>query len=324
MSVLVYLEHWDGKFKKSTYELVSYASAISKQAQSKMYGLILGNAESSEIEKISKYGLENVIIIQNDIFKVLDNQLFTDIIYQVCEKIQAKYIIFAHNNCGKAISSRLSVKLKAGFVSGVVTLPESLNPLIVSKKLFTGKAIAKVKVNTEKAVLTLSQNAYGVHENKVSMQTVQIDVNVNTSLHKTNLKEVQKFTAKLLLTDAEIIVSGGRGLKCPENWGVIEELADVLGAATACTRPVSDEGWRPHHEHVGQTGKIVAPMLYIACGISGAIQHVAGISSSKYIIAINKDQEAPIFEVSDYGIVGDVMQVLQELTRKIEEYKSRV
>jgi electron transfer flavoprotein alpha subunit len=322
MNVLVYLEHWDGKFKKSTYELISYATALSKQVQSKTYGLILGSADNTEIEKLANYGLENIIVINNDALQILDNQLFTDVIYQVSDKIQAKYVIFAHNNTGKALSSRLSAKLKAGLVSGVISLPDSLNPFIIRKKLFTGKATAQVKVNSEKVIITLSQNAYGVYENKVAIQNVQVDVAINSSLHKTSLKEVQKFTTKVLLTDAEIIVSGGRGLKGPENWNVIEELADVLGAATACTRPVSDEGWRPHHEHVGQTGKIVAPMLYFACGISGAIQHVAGISSSKYIIAINKDAEAPIFEVADYGIVGDVMQVLPEITRKIKEFKN--
>lgn len=321
MNVLVYLEHWDGKFKKSTYELVSYAAALAKQAQSDVYGLVLGSVDETELNTLATYGLSKLVHIDHAVFKVLDNQLFTDIIAQVVEKINAKYIIFAHNNTGKPLASRLSARLKAGIVSGIIGLPESLSPFIIRKKLFTGKATAQVKVNTDKVILTLSQNAYGVFENPVTISKQNIEVTIEESLAKTILKDVQKFTAKVLLTDAEIIVSGGRGMKGPENWGIIEELADVLGAATACTRPVSDEGWRPHHEHVGQTGKIVAPMLYIACGISGAIQHVAGISSSKYIIAINKDPEAPIFEVADYGIVGDVMQVLPEITKKIKEVK---
>ncbi len=323
MSVIVYLEHWDGKFKKSTYELVSYATALAKQLQSKAYGLVLGNAEQDEINHLGKFGLENIIHITNDAFQVLDNQLFTNVIAQVAEQVQSNYFVFAHNSTGKALSSRLSAKLKAALISGVIALPDSINPFIIRKKLFTGKATAQVKANTQKVVLTLSQNAYGVFENPTILQKVDVSVHADTTLAKTNLKEVQKFTAKVLLTDAEIVVSGGRGLKGPENWYVIEELADVLGAATACTRPVSDEGWRPHHEHVGQTGKIVAPMLYFACGISGAIQHVAGISSSKYIIAINKDAEAPIFEAADYGIVGDVMHVLPEITRKIKEFKNK-
>jgi len=321
MSVLVYIEHWDGKFKKASFELVSYAYAMAKQMQTNVYGLVLGNIATSEIEKLADYGLENAIVINHNAFQVLDNQLFTDVIAQAIEKVQANVILFAHNNTGKALSSRIAARLKAGLVSGVVALPDSTSPFIIRKKLFTGKATAQVKVNTDKVVLTLSQNAYGVFENKITLNKVDIDVQVNESIAKTKLLDTQKFTAKVLLTDAEIVVSGGRGMKGPENWGVIEELADVMGAATACTRPVSDEGWRPHHEHVGQTGKIVAPMLYIACGISGAIQHVAGISSSKYIIAINKDAEAPIFEVADYGIVGDVMQVLPELTKKIKEVK---
>jgi len=321
MSVLVYIEHWDGKFKKASFELVSYAYAMAKQMQTNVYGLVLGNVATSEIDKLADYGLENAIVINHNAFQVLDNQLFTDVIAQAIEKVQANVILFAHNNTGKALSSRIAARLKAGLVSGVVALPDSTSPFIIRKKLFTGKATAQVKVNTDKVVLTLSQNAYGVFENKVTLNKVDIDVQVNESIAKTKLLDTQKFTAKVLLTDAEIVVSGGRGMKGPENWGVIEELADVMGAATACTRPVSDEGWRPHHEHVGQTGKIVAPMLYIACGISGAIQHVAGISSSKYIIAINKDAEAPIFEAADYGIVGDVMQVLPELTKKIKEVK---
>jgi len=321
MNVLVYLEHWDGKFKKSSYELVSYAVALAKQMQSKAYGVVLGNAETTEVDKLAEYGLENIAIIDHKAFQLLDNQLFTDVLAQITDKLQANFIIFAHNNTGKAIASRLSARLKAGLVSGIVALPDSTSPFIVRKKLFTGKATAQVKVNTDKVILTLSQNAFGVFENKASLNKTAIDIQVNEGLAKTQLLDTQKFTAKVLLTDAEIVVSGGRGLKGPENWNIIEELADAMGAATACTRPVSDEGWRPHHEHVGQTGKIVAPMLYFACGISGAIQHVAGISSSKYIIAINKDAEAPIFEAADYGIVGDVMQVLPEITKKVKEVK---
>ncbi len=321
MNVLVYLEHWDGKFKKSSYELVSYASALAKQLQVKVYGVVLGNAIPEEIDKLSMYGLENVIHVNHDAFQTLDNQLFVDTIAQIAEKIQAGYFVFPHNFTGKALAPRLSARLHAGYVSGIIALPDSLSPFIIRKKLFTGKATAQIKVNTEKVVLSLSQNAFGVFENKVTLEKQQVDITVNVSLAKTNVTEVQKFTEKILLTDAEIVVSGGRGLKGPENWHVIEALADAMGAATACTRPVADEGWRPHHEHVGQTGKIIAPMLYMACGISGAIQHVAGISSSKYIVAINKDTEAPIFEVADYGIVGDVMQVLPEITNAVKEIK---
>lgn len=321
MNVLVYLEHWDGKFKKSTYELVSYAAALAKQLQVKSYGIILGNADASEIEKLANYGLENAVSVNHATFQTLDNQLFVDVIAQVADKLQAGYFIFPHNFTGKALAPRLSARLKAGFVSGIVALPDSSSPFIIRKKLFTGKATAQIKVNTEKVVLTLSQNAFGVFENKVNLNVSNADVTVNESLSKTTVSEIQKFSEKILLTDAEIVVSGGRGLKGPENWHVIEALADTLGAAIACSRPVSDEGWRPHHEHVGQTGKIIAPMVYFACGISGAIQHVAGVSSSKYIIAINKDPEAPIFEVADYGIVGDVMKVLPEITNAVKEIK---
>jgi electron transfer flavoprotein alpha subunit len=200
MNVLVYLEHWDGKFKKSSYELVSYAVALAKQMQSKAYGVVLGNAETTEVDKLAEYGLENIAIIDHKAFQLLDNQLFTDVLAQITDKLQANFIIFAHNNTGKAIASRLSARLKAGLVSGIVALPDSTSPFIVRKKLFTGKATAQVKVNTDKVILTLSQNAFGVFENKASLNKTAIDIQVNEGLAKTQLLDTQKFTAKVLLT----------------------------------------------------------------------------------------------------------------------------
>jgi electron transfer flavoprotein alpha subunit len=201
-------------------------------------------------------------------------------------------------------------------------LPVSLNPFTVTKKVFSGKAFADIVIKTDIRVLTLSQNSFKLIETENKAAVENFSPEIHNSLFKTSVKDVEKVTGKILLSDAEVVVSGGRGMKSPDNWGPIEELADVLGAATACSRPVSDEGWRPHGEHTGQTGKIIAPNLYIACGISGAIQHLAGISSSKYIVAVNTDKDAPIFEAANYGIVGDALKVLPELIKAVKEVKS--
>ena len=231
--------------------------------------------------------------------------------------------MIAHNNAGKALAPRLSVKLRAGLASGVTALPESLSPVVVKKKVFSGKAFSKLTVNTDRAILTLAQNSFEVKETGGTASVEDFDHGVDTSVASTQIKQVQKQEGKLLLTDAEVVVSGGRGMKSSDNWGPIEELAEVLGAATACSRPVSDEGWRPHDEHTGQTGKIIAPNLYFAFGISGAIQHLAGVSSSKCIVAVNTDKDAPIFESADYGIVGDALKVLPELITEIKAAKAQ-
>jgi electron transfer flavoprotein alpha subunit len=230
--------------------------------------------------------------------------------------------VMAHNNTGKAIAPRLSVRLKAGLAAGVTAVPASAGPLVVSKKVFSGKAFAKVEVLTEKAILTLSQNSYEINETGGSASVESFDPGVDVAAG-TTIKDVQKQEGKLLLNDADVVISGGRGMKSGDNWAPIEELAQVLGAATACSRPVSDEGWRPHDEHTGQTGKIIAPNLYFAFGISGAIQHLAGVSSSKCIVAVNTDKDAPIFEAADYGIVGDALKVLPELISEIKAAKAQ-
>ena len=236
------------------------------------------------------------------------------------EKTGANILIMAHNNSGKALAPRVSVKLKAGLAAGVTALPESVSPVVVKKKVFSGKAFGKVEITSTNAILTLAQNSYEVKETGGSASIEVFDPGVDVAA-KTVIKDVQKQDGKLLLSDAEIVVSGGRGMKSGDNWGPIEELAAVLGAATACSRPVSDEGWRPHEEHTGQTGKIIAPNLYFAFGISGAIQHLAGVSSSKCIVAVNTDKDAPVFEAADYGIVGDALKVLPELISEIKAAK---
>ncbi|HBB90556.1 MAG: electron transfer flavoprotein subunit alpha [Bacteroidetes bacterium GWF2_49_14] len=321
MAVLVYTENWDGKFKKSTFELASYATRLAEKIPDQVVALSIGHVEEEELKKLGRYGIGKVISVEDDRFKTLDNQVYTRIIAEVAENLTASVVVLAHNNSGKALAPRLSVRMKAGLVSGTTGLPESFEPFIVIKKTFTGKALAKVVIHTAKKILTLAQNSYQVVEQVVPVE-IRKFVPVSAGDVKTVVKEVFKQTGKVILTDADIVVSGGRGMKSPENWGPIEELAKILGAATACSRPVSDEGWRPHEEHTGQTGKVIAPVLYFAFGISGAIQHVAGISSSKFIVAVNTDKDAPIFEVADYGIVGDAQKVLPALIEAIKEAKS--
>ena len=322
MSVLVYTENWDGKFKKLSYELVSYAKALAEMSGGSVTALSIGNVDQAELSGLGAYGASKVLNVTG-VPEGLDNQLYAGIIAAAMEKSGAKVLVLAHNNTGKALAPRVSVKLKAGLVPGVTAVPESVDPLVVSKKVFSGKAFGKVKVLSPSAVLTLAQNSFEISETGGSATVEAFDPGVDASLAKTSIKEVQKQTGKLLLTDAEVVVSGGRGMKSPDNWGPLEELAEVLGAATACSRPVSDEGWRPHGEHTGQTGKIIAPNLYLAFGISGAIQHLAGVSSSKCIVAVNTDKDAPIFEAADYGIVGDAMKVLPELISEIKAAKAQ-
>lgn len=322
MSVLVYTENWDGKFKKLSFELVSYAHGVAQMMNTDAVVVSIGNADADEINKLGAYGASKVIGVTDDRLKNLVNGAYSSIISQVAEAEGATVVVMSNNNSGKALAPRVSVKLKAGLVAGVSALPTSLDPFIIQKKAFTGKAFANVKVNSEKKVLTLSQNSYEVKETGGTASVESFNPSFGDGDFKIEVKDVSKVSGKVLLTDAEIVVSGGRGMKGVENWGPIEELAEILGAATACSRPVSDEGWRPHDEHTGQTGKIIAPNLYIAAGISGAIQHLAGVSSSKCIVAINKDNEAPIFEAADYGVIGDAQQVLPSLITALKEFKA--
>lgn len=321
MSILVYTENWDGKFKKLSFELVSYAHAISKMLNTSVTAISIGKVEDDELKKLGQYGASKVLTVNDSRLLTLDNKAYTQVIAQAAGKENATVIVFAQNNTGKAISPRISVRLKAGLVSGVIGLPTSVEPFTIVKKSYTSKALANVVVKTPVKILTLSQNAFGVVETPTNITVENFVSEVNNADVKTVVKDVSKVTGKILLTDAEIVVSGGRGMKGPENWGPIEELAKLLGAATACSRPVSDEGWRSHEEHTGQTGKIIAPNLYFAFGISGAIQHLGGISSSKCIVAVNKDPDAPIFEAADYGIVGDALKVLPELITAFKELK---
>jgi electron transfer flavoprotein alpha subunit len=323
MSVVVFLENWDGKFKKLSFELVSYASKVAEMLGQPSIALSIGNVDASELEKLSTYGAEKIISVENEMLKVFDDQLYTSIIAEVALKMGAGVLVLANNNTGKALAPRLSVRLKAGVASGVSKLPVSISPFVVYKKVYSGKAFANVEIKTDIKILTLAQNSFEIVEATKPFVNEKLDIQPDKNLMKTQIKEVQKQSGKILLTDADIVVSGGRGMKSPDNWGPLVELAELLGAATACSRPVSDEGWRSHEEHTGQTGKIIAPNLYFAIGISGATQHLAGVSSSKFIVAINTDKDAPIFEAAQYGIVGDAMKVLPKLVEAVKEMKSK-
>ncbi len=321
MSVLVYTENWEGKFKKLTFELVSYASGVAKMMNASVTALSIGSVEESELKKLGGYGAKKILSIENDSLKVLDNQAYSAVIAEVALKEAAKVIVVSNNNAGKAIVPRLSVRLKAGVGSGVSKLPLNIEPFTVYKRTYSGNAFAHVVIKSDIKIITLAQNSFELIPVADSSAIERINVNPGISLLKTQVRDVRKQTGKILLTDADIVVSGGRGMKSPDNWGPLVEFADALGGATACSRPVSDEGWRPHEEHTGQTGKIIAPNLYIAVGISGATQHLAGISSSKYIVAINTDKDAPIFEAAQYGIIGDAMKILPKLVAAVKERK---
>jgi len=321
MSVLVYTENWDGKFKKLSFELVSYATGVAKMVNTSVTAISIGNVDENELKKLGNYGANKVININNDQLSVLDNQAYSSVISDIAQKENSSVIIIANNNTGKGIAPRLSVRLKAGVGSGVSRLPLNLNPFTVYKRAYSGNAFAHLVIRSDVKIITLAQNSFELVETPNSATIENMDVPIDGSLLKTVVQDVQKQTGKRVLTDADIVVSGGRGMKSPDNWPSLVDLADLLGAATACSRPVSDEGWRPHDEHTGQTGKIIAPNLYIAIGISGATQHLAGISSSKYIVAINTDKDAPIFEAAQYGIVGDAMKVLPKLVSAVKELK---
>lgn len=320
MSVLVYTENWEGKFKKLSFELVSYAAAVAEMLNVKVTAVSIGKTDENELKKLGDYGADRILNIIADRLTSLDNQIYTQILDNVARNEGSKVIIFANNNSGKALAPRLSVRLKAGIAAGVSKLPLNLNPFTVYKRTYSGNAFAHMVIKSDIRIITLAQNSFDIVKRLTGAVPETMKIEVDGSV-KTSVTDVQRQIGKIVLTDADIVVSGGRGMKSPDNWAPLVELASLLGGATACSRPVSDEGWRPHEEHTGQTGKIIAPNLYVAVGISGATQHLAGISSSKFIVAINSDKDAPIFEAAQYGIVGDAMKVLPKLVTALKELK---
>lgn len=322
MSVLVYIEQAEGKFKKSGYEAVSYAKAIADAQGTSLTAISIGNVEEGELKELGKYGALKVLNVSNNELQAFVNQAYASVIAAAADKEGADVIVLSNSFSGKGLAPRIAVKLKAGLVDGAVELPQSDNgQFSVKKNAFSGKAFATTTLTSAKKVIALMPNAYGVKEATTDVTIEDFTPEVKSTDLAAVIKEIVRATDKVSLPDAEIVVSGGRGLKGPENWGMVEELANLLGAATACSKPVSDADWRPHSEHVGQTGISISPNLYIAIGISGAIQHLAGISSSKVIVVINKDAEAPFFKVADYGIVGDAFEVVPKLIEALKAHK---
>ncbi len=323
MSVLVYVENAEGKFKKSIFEVVSYSAAIAEQLKTELIAISIGNVNQDVLSSLGKYGAAKVLNVSNDKLKSFVNQAYASIIAEAAKKEDSTVIVFSNTFSAKGLAPRVAVKLKAGLADSAVELPEfDKDKFLIKKTAFSGKAFAIVELVSPIKVITLNPNSYQVKESGSAGMIEDFTPEFRESDFRTMITEIVRASDKIALPDAELVVSAGRGMKGPENWGMIEELATVLGAATACSKPISDAGWRPHEEHVGQTGIAVSPNLYIAIGISGAIQHLAGVSSSKTIVVINKDPEAPFFKVADYGIVGDAFEVVPKLIEAIKAYKS--
>ena len=317
--VLIYIDQADQEIKKASLEAISYGAALAKQLGTHAEALVLGTVKE-DLSSLGKYGASKVHQVANDSLNHFDARVNSIVAAEAIKTIGADVIVFAHNTNGKAVAPAVAVKLNAGIVTGASALPKTDNGFVVTKTVFSGKAFASLKIETAIKVITINQNSFGVQltEGSASVESLAISVPASTI----KITAVNKVEGEIPLTEASLVVSGGRGLKGPENWGILLDLAKSLGASTACSRPVSDADWRPHHEHVGQTGIQIAPNLYIAIGISGAIQHLAGVNRSKTIVVINKDPEAPFFKAADYGVVGDAFEVVPALTAAITKSKA--
>jgi electron transfer flavoprotein alpha subunit len=320
MSLLIYAESADGKFKKVAFELASYAKKVAESLGTTVTAVTVN---ASNVSDLSKYGVDKVLKVTNDKLNNFNAKAYADVVKQAAQKEGSKVIVLSSTTDSLYLAPLVAVGLDAGFASNVVGLPVSTSPFKVKRNAFSNKAFNITEISTDVKVLSLAKNSFGLVENTSSASEEDFSPSLNDADFNVKVESVEKTTGKVTIADADIVVSGGRGLKGPENWGILEELASVLGAATACSKPVSDLGWRPHSEHVGQTGKPVATNLYIAIGISGAIQHIAGINSSKVKVVINTDAEAPFFKVADYGIVGDAFDIVPRLTQKLKEFKAQ-
>ncbi|MBC8033913.1 MAG: electron transfer flavoprotein subunit alpha/FixB family protein [Chitinophagaceae bacterium] len=318
MSVLIFIDQADGQIKKAAHEVICYGARIAEMLGTTAEGIVLGTV-TDDLAALGKYGVKKIHHVKSEQLNQFDAQVFANVLAQAVAAASAEVVVFSNNVDGKAIAPRLSARLKAGLVAGAIALPDLTTGFIVKKNVFSGKAFANVSLNTTIKIISLNGNSYPVTETSGSSEVVSLNVTVAGA--KVKVTSVNKVTGEVPLSEAELVVSGGRGLKGPENWGILEDLAKALGAATACSRPVADAHWRPHHEHVGQTGFAIAPNLYVALGISGAIQHLAGVNRSKVIVVINKDAEAPFFKAADYGIVGDVFEIVPKITAAVKKLK---
>ncbi len=319
MSVLIYLDQADGQIRKSSLEAACYGAKVADQLGVAAEAIVLGSV-TEDLSTLGKYGIKKVHTVSDPALDQLDAQVFTKVIAEAVVATGATVIVFSNNLSGKAIAPRLSVRLKAGLVSGAIALPDLTNGFVVKKNVFSGKAFAHIAINTALKIISLNTNSYPI--TTVDGVAAVAAFATTPDKAKVQVTAVNKIVGEVPLTEAEIVISGGRGLKGPENWALVTDLAKLLGAATACSRPVADINWRPHHEHVGQTGLAIAPNLYFAIGISGAIQHLAGVNRSKTIVVINKDPEAPFFKAADYGIVGDAFEVMPKIIEAVKKLKS--
>ena len=323
MSILIYAESAPdasgGKFRKVAFELASYAKKIAETLGTTVTAVTIN---TSDVSELSKYGVDKVLKVTNDKLSGFSAKAYADVIKQAAQKEGSKVILLSSTTDSIYLSPLIAVALEAGFASNVVALPVSTSPFQVRRSAFSNKAFNITEINTDIKIIGLAKNSYGIFESESTLTEEDFNPTIGENDFAVKVESVEKGSGKVSLADADIVVSGGRGLKGPENWGLIEDLATVLGAATACSKPVSDLDWRPHSEHVGQTGKPVASNLYIAIGISGAIQHIAGINASKVKVVINTDPEAPFFKVADYGIVGDAFDIVPRLTEKLKAFKA--
>ena len=324
MSVLIFIELDNGTIKKTSLEAIAYGSEVARLTGTTAAVLALGNAEVTELAKAGNYGAAKVLHASDEKLSHENSLAYADTLVQAAQQENSKIIIVSKSGLGDAVAARASAKLKAGVVSGVTALPEVNGSFKVTRSIFTGKAFATAEIKSDIKILVVKKNAIELDESSVSAEEAVVEAFVpalRDSDFIASVGNVEKTSSEISLTEADIIVSGGRGMKGPDQWQPLLDLAKALGAATGCSKPVSDLDWRPHHEHIGQTGIKVAPNLYIACGISGAIQHLAGVNGSKCIVVINKDPEAPFFKAADYGIVGDVFEILPKLTQAAKNLK---
>lgn len=322
MSVLVFADAYHGKFKKSAFEAIGYGKKVAEATGTSVTAIAFGEIPQEELVNLGNYGASKVLHVAGSQFNVAEDELFAQAVIKASQKENATILIFSFDNTGKSIAPRVAAGLDAGLVAGASSLPDLSEGFVVKKNVFSGKAIAAVEILTDKKVIALTPNTLQPEKSSGTASVETFDPGVQSS-GKVKILEVKKPEGEIPLPEAEIVVSAGRGLKGPENWGMVEDLAQAIGAATACSRPVSDIGWRPHHEHVGQTGITIRPNLYIAIGISGAIQHLAGVNGSKTIVVINKDPEAPFFKAADYGVLGDAFEVVPRLTEAIKRFKEQ-
>jgi electron transfer flavoprotein alpha subunit len=322
MSVLVLVEHTEGTIKKKNFEAVQYAAEIAKQSGTTVTAVVLGKLADSEMEGLGAYGANKVLHVADERLDELHGRAYAKALVTAAQNEGSKVIITLHDINGRAVAPRLAVQLKAGLVAGALSYPDLNKGFVIKKGVFSGKAFSFVNITSDIKVIMLMPNTFQVTAGTGKATVEKFEVAFTDKDFGVKVKEVNKVKGEVPLADATLVVSGGRGLKGPENWGLIEDLAKELGAATACSRPVADAHWRPHHEHVGQTGGTIRPDLYIAVGISGAIQHLAGVNGSKTIVVINKDPEAPFFKAANYGVVGDAFEVLPRLTEAVKKFKS--